>query len=110
MTNRIEEIRRSLSNIDASAPKFGTQHFDLATTPSKKSPTDGGAQSKGVFPGLSPRTQSALDGIASAYDANIQSVALASALPASFGTNTLEIAAHIFRHHKQVIASVPAFP
>ena len=37
ITNRMEECRKNLSKINASAPKFGTQHFDVDYTPHLRS-------------------------------------------------------------------------
>ena len=50
LANRVEEYTRSISEINAGAPKFGAQHFDMADTPPKKSPEDGGSQNNGAFP------------------------------------------------------------
>ena len=107
--NRVGEYKRNLSGTNAGAPNFGAQHCDMADTPPKRSPEDGGSQNTGPFPGLSPRTAAAMAGIASAFAGNNQNTAPAPALPASLGAYAPDDAANNFHRQTQVIATVPVF-
>ena len=108
-SNRMEKLKRHIAEIDTRAPKFGPQQIDLESTPSKKSPEDGESQGNEVFPGVSPKTRSILNGIAASHRANDRNVALAPTIPANFGTHTIDTAAN-FLQRKQLVVTVPQFP
>ena len=103
------ELKIHIAETDTRAPKFGPHQIDLESTPSHKSPEDGESQGNEVFPGVSPKTRSILNGIAASHRANDRDDDLAPTIPANFGTHTIDTAAN-FLQRKQLVVTVPQFP